>query len=94
MRKILDVGFRIFKLDDTNMKDVYYGAAEYTQTLLDDMTSNIKEDRTGMDLLYGCLLEWGLPFSLPQKTQPADFLFNFRVLGISNIFSLIYPIGV
>ena len=94
VRKILDVGFRIFKLDDTNMKDVYYGAAEYTQTLLDDMTSNIKEDRTGMDLLYGCLLEWGLPFSLLQKTQPADFLFNFRVLGISDIFSLIYPMGV
>ena len=47
-----------------------------------------------MDLLYGCLLEWGLPFSLPQKTQPAGFLFNFRVLGISDIFSLIYPIGV
>ena len=94
VRKILDVGFRIFKLDDTNMKDVYYGAAEYTQTLLDDMTSNIKEDRTGMDLLYGCLLEWGLPLSLPQKTQPAGFLFNFRVLGISDIFSLIYSIGL
>ena len=72
VRKILDVGFRIFKLDDTNMKDVYYGAAEYTQTLLDDMTSNIKEDRTGMDLLYGCLLEWGLPLSLPQKTEQIE----------------------
>ena len=94
VRKILDVGFRVFKLDDANMKDVYYGAAEYTQTLLDDMTSNIKEDRTGMDLLYGCLLEWGLPLSLPQKTQPVGFLFNFRVLGISDIFSLIYPTGL
>ena len=72
VRKTLDVGFRVFKLDDTNMKDVYYGAAEYTQTLLDDMTSNIKEDRTGMDLLYGCLLEWGLPLSLPQKTEQIE----------------------
>lgn len=68
----LDIGFRVFKLDDTNMKDVYYGAAEYTQTLLDDMTSNIKEDRTDMDLLYGCLLEWGLPLSLPQITEQID----------------------
>ena len=72
MAAALDIGFRVFKLDDTNMKDVYYGAAEYTQTLLDDMTSNIKEDRTGMDLLYGCLLEWGLPLSLPQKTEQIE----------------------
>lgn len=70
--ELLDIGFRVFKLEDTNMKDVYYGAAEYTQTLLDDMTSNIKEDRTGMDLLYGCLLEWGLPLSLPQKTEQIE----------------------
>lgn len=68
----LDIGFRVFKLDESNMKDVYYGAAEYTQTLLDDMTSNIKEDRTDMDLLYGCLLEWGLPLSLPQRTEQIE----------------------
>ena len=72
MAQDLDIGFRVFKLDDSNMKDVYYGAAEYTQTLLDDMTSNIKEDRTDMDLLYGCLLEWGLPLSLPQKTEQIE----------------------
>lgn len=69
MAQDLDIGFRVFKLDDSNMKDVYYGAAEYTQTLLDDMTSNIKADRTDMDLLYGCLLEWGLPLSLPHTTE-------------------------
>ena len=72
MAQDLDIGFRVFKLDDTNMKDVYYGAAEYTQSLLDDMTSNIKEDRTDMDLLYGCLLEWGLPLSLPQNTEQIE----------------------
>lgn len=72
MAAALDIGFRVFKLDDTNMKDVYYGAAEYTQTLLDDMTSNIKEDRTGMDLLYGCLIDWGLPLSLPYKSEQID----------------------
>ena len=72
MAQDLDIGFRVFKLDESNMKDVYYGAAEYTQTLLDDMTSNIKEGRTDMDLLYGCLLEWGLPLSLPQKTEQIE----------------------
>ena len=71
-KQVPDTGFRVFKLDDTNMKDVYYGAAEYTQTLLDKLTSNIKEDRTDMDLLYGCLLEWGLPLSLPQKTEQIE----------------------
>jgi len=65
----LDIGFRVLKLDSTNMKDVYYGAAEYSQSLLDDLTSNIKDDRTDMDLLYGCLLEWGLPLSLPHTSE-------------------------
>ena len=70
--ELLDIGFRVFKLDDTNMKDVYYGAAEYTQTLLDDMTSNIKDDRTDLDLLFGCLIDWGLPLSLPYKSEQID----------------------
>jgi len=65
----LDIGFRVLKLDSTNMKDVYYGAAEYSQSLLDNLTSNIKDDRTDMDLLYGCLLEWGLPLSLPHTSE-------------------------
>ncbi len=69
MAQTLDTGFRVFKLDETNMKDVFYSAEEYTQTLLDDMISNIKEDRTDLDLLYGCLLEWGLPLSLPHVTE-------------------------
>jgi adenine-specific DNA-methyltransferase len=65
----LDVGFRVFKLDDSNMKDVYYSAGEYTQATLDDFLSNIKEDRTDLDLLYSCLLEWGLPLSLPYSSE-------------------------
>ncbi|MBU7006439.1 site-specific DNA-methyltransferase [Phosphitispora fastidiosa] len=65
----LDIGFRVLKLDSTNMKDVYYGAAEYSQSLLDDLTSNIKDDRTDLDLLYSCLLEWGLPLSLPHTSE-------------------------
>ena len=64
-----DGGFRVFKLADSNMKDVYYNPAEYTQDLLDKMTSNIKEDRNDMDLLYGCMLEWGLPLSYPHTSE-------------------------
>jgi adenine-specific DNA-methyltransferase len=59
----IDYGFRVFKLDDSNMKDVYYSPAEYDQGMLSGLESNIKEDRTDLDLLFGCLLEWGLPLS-------------------------------
>jgi len=62
----LDIGFRVLKLDDSNMKDVYYAAGDYSQNLLEQMTSNIKDDRNDMDLLFGCLLDWGLPLSLPH----------------------------
>ncbi len=68
----LDVGFRVFKLDETNMKDVYYSADEYNQNMLDMLESNIKDDRTDLDLLFGCLLEWGLPLSLPYSSETID----------------------
>ena len=64
-----DGGFRVLKLDDTNMKDVYYAPADYEQNVLDLLESNIKEDRTDLDLLFGCLLEWGLPLSLPYSSE-------------------------
>ena len=69
LAKHIDVGFRVFKLDDSNMKDVYYSANQMTQDLLEQLESNIKEDRTDLDLLYGCLLEWGLPLSLPYSSE-------------------------
>ena len=68
----LDIGFRILKLDDTNMNDVYYAANDYTQELLLNLESNIKPDRTDMDLLYGCLLDWGLPLSMPHTHENID----------------------
>ena len=64
-----DGGFRVLKLDETNMKDVYYAPADYEQITLDSLESNIKEDRTDLDLLFGCLLEWGLPLSLPYQSE-------------------------
>ena len=54
------------------MKDVYYAADDYDQRSLMDMISNIKEDRTDLDLLFGCLLDWGLPLSLPYKSEQID----------------------
>ncbi len=67
-----DGGFRVLKLDDSNMKDVYYAPADYQQNFLDQLESNIKEDRTDIDLLFGCLLEWGLPLSLPYQSENID----------------------
>jgi len=68
----LDIGFRVLKLDDTNMNDVYYAADDYTQDMISMMESNIKPDRTDMDLLYGCLLDWGLPLSMPHTHEKID----------------------
>ncbi len=65
----LDMGFRVLKVDDSNMKDVYYSATEYEQGKLDMFESNIKEDRNDLDLLFGCLLDWGLPLSLPYTSE-------------------------
>ena len=68
----LDIGFRVLKLDDTNMKDVYYAPDDYDQGMLAALESNIKDDRTDLDLLFGCLIDWGLPLSLPYKSVQID----------------------
>ena len=70
--KPFDGGFRVFKLADTNMTDVYYSAGEYDQGMLDQLVSNIKPDRTDLDLLFGCLLEWGLPLSMPYTSEEIE----------------------
>ena len=68
----LDIGFRVLKLDDTNMKDVYYAPDDYDQGMIAGLESNIKDDRTDLDLLFGCLIDWGLPLSLPYKSEQID----------------------
>ena len=65
----LDIGFRVLKLDDSNMKDVYYAPDDYDQGMLAGLESNIKDDRTDLDLLFGCLIDWGLPLSLPYSSE-------------------------
>lgn len=67
-----DVGFRVLKLADSHMTDVFYSPSEYSQNLLEQFESNIKADRNDLDLLFGCLLDWGLPLSLPYKSVNID----------------------
>lgn len=68
----LDIGFRVFKLDDSNMTDVFYFVDDYSQDLLSNLESNIKSNRNDLDLLFGCLLEWGLPLSLPYHSENVE----------------------
>ena len=70
--KDLDTGFRVFRVDSSNMKDVYYHPEELDQMSLSDMISNIKDDRTDMDLLYACLLDWGVEINLPHTSTEID----------------------
>lgn len=69
---IFDGGFRVFKLDESNMNDVYYSAGEYTQDMLSVMESNVKADRTDLDLFFGCLLEWGLSLSMSYTLEKIE----------------------
>jgi len=65
----IDYGFRVFKVDSSNMKDVYYRPDEMSQKLLFEMVSNIKEDRTAEDLLIQVMIDWGLELSLPMEKR-------------------------
>lgn len=68
----IDYGFRVLKVDESNMTDVYCAPAEYSQSMLSMLESNIKADRSDLDLLFGCLLEWGLPLSLPHSSEKIE----------------------
>ena len=67
--KNLDIGFRVYKTDSTNMKDVFYHPNELKQVQLEIFVSNIKEDRTTDDLLTQVVLDLGLELSLPIETK-------------------------
>lgn len=68
----LDTGFRVFKIADSNMTDVYYSPLEINQQMLLEQVDNIKPDRTDLDLLFGCLLDWGIPLNLPYVSEQID----------------------
>ena len=61
----LDTGFRLLKLDESNMEDVYFAPAHLTQDQIAGLIDNVKPDRTDLDLLFGCMLNWGMELSLP-----------------------------
>ena len=68
----LDIGFRVLKCDESNYKPVAFAPKDYTQESLDMFLDNIKEERTGLDLLFDCMMRWGLELSLPYVTQKVD----------------------
>ena len=68
----LDVGFRVLKCDESNYKPVAFAPKDYTQESLDMFLDNIKEERTGLDLLFDCMMRWGLELSLSYDTQKVD----------------------
>lgn len=64
-----DVGFRVLKVDTSNMADVYYSPDQFTQGSLDLLVDNIKSDRTDEDLLFQVLLDWGVDLTLPIRKE-------------------------
>ena len=81
----LDIGFRVLKIDSTNMKDVYYTPDALKQSDLLDLASNIKEDRTSEDLLFQVMLDWGLELSLPIERKTVAGKEVFYVAGNSLV---------
>lgn len=70
--KDLDIGFRVFRLADSNYENVEKSPKEYDQKMLDLFADNIKADRTDLDLLFGAMLSWGVQLSLPMQTEEVD----------------------
>lgn len=64
-----DIGFRVLKVDETNMKDVYYKPQELSQSDLLEQIDNVKDGVTSEDLLFQVMLNWGLPLSMPITTE-------------------------
>lgn len=68
----LDTGFRVFRLDEGNYEDVKRSPKEFKQDQLDLFLNNIKTDRNDLDLLFGCMLDWGVQLSLPMTQEVVD----------------------
>ena len=68
----LDTGFRVFRLDEGNYEDVSRSPKEFKQDQLDLFLNNIKADRNDLDLLFGCMLDWGVQLSLPMTQEVVD----------------------
>ena len=77
----IDYGFRVYRLDSSNMQDVYYRPQDYNQAQLDLFADNVKEDRSAEDLVAQIMLDWGLELSLPIERK--------NILG-KNVFAVGY----
>jgi adenine-specific DNA-methyltransferase len=78
-----DTGFRVYRLDSSNMKDVYYRPQDFQQDQMALFADNVKEDRTAEDLLTQVMLDWGLPLSLPMERKTIAGKEVFAVAGDS-----------
>ena len=67
-----DVGFRVLKVDTSNMKDVFYRPDDLDQSNMLDMADNVKEDRTAEDLLFQVLVDWGVDLTLPIRREKVE----------------------
>ena len=96
MTNQLDIGFRVFRVDSSNMKDVYYHPEELEQQSMLDLVSNIKDDRTDLDLLYACLLDWGVEIHLPHTSVEVDgcTVHNVDNGALTACFSTNVPVSV
>ena len=65
----LDTGFRVLRVDSSNMEDVYFEPAQLSQASLFSHVENVKEGRTELDLLFGCMVDWGVNLSLPLRKE-------------------------
>lgn len=76
--KNIDLGFRVFELDSSNMKDIYYTPSETQKSLFDTYADNIKEDRTPEDLLFQVMLDLGVLLSskIEETTIAGKQVFN------------------
>ena len=81
----LDIGFRVLRLDSSNMQDVYYNPAAMTQDLLSVTTDNIKPDRTPEDLLFQVMLDLGVELSSPITETIID---GKKVFDVADDFLL------
>lgn len=81
----LDIGFRVLKIDSTNMKDVYYTPDALKQADMLDLADHIKSDRTSEDLLFQVMLDWGLELSLPIERKTIAGKAVFYVAGNSLV---------
>lgn len=85
----LDVGFRILKIDSSNMQEVYYQPGELRQDMLTKVTDNIRDDRTPEDLLFQVLLDWGVDLSLPIEQKEIAGRTVFFVDGSDKYMALV-----